>query len=33
MFASWGVDYLKYDLCSFRGIMQKESNGDLQQEI
>lgn len=30
MFASWGVDYLKYDLCSFRGIMQKESNGDLQ---
>ncbi len=30
MFASWGVDYLKYDLCSFRGIMQRESNGDLQ---
>ncbi len=29
MFASWGVDYLKYDLCSYRGIMQKESNGDL----
>jgi alpha-galactosidase len=29
LFASWGVDYLKYDLCSFRTIMRKESNGDL----
>ena len=29
MFASWGVDYLKYDLCSFRVIMRRESNGDL----
>jgi alpha-galactosidase len=25
MFASWGVDYLKYDLCSFREIMVQES--------
>jgi alpha-galactosidase len=28
-YASWGVDYLKYDLCSFHGIMAKadEANG------
>jgi alpha-galactosidase len=29
-YAAWGVDYLKYDLCSFRGIMDKESGGDPQ---
>lgn len=29
MFASWGVDYLKYDLCSYRLIMQIESGGDV----
>jgi alpha-galactosidase len=29
MFASWGVDYLKYDLCTFRDIMKRESNGDM----
>jgi alpha-galactosidase len=29
MFASWGVDYLKYDLCSFRGIMARDSGADL----
>ncbi len=28
MFADWGVDYLKYDLCSFRLIMQRDSGGD-----
>lgn len=28
-FASWGVDYLKYDLCSYRMIMQIESGGDV----
>ena len=28
MFAAWGADFLKYDLCSFRAIMNKESNGD-----
>jgi alpha-galactosidase len=27
-YAAWGIDYLKYDLCSFRGIMEKESGGD-----
>jgi alpha-galactosidase len=29
VFASWGVDYLKYDLCSYRLIMQIESGGDV----
>ena len=29
MFASWGVDYLKYDLCSFRILMKQESGGDV----
>ncbi len=30
MFAAWGVDYLKYDLCSFREIMKQESGGNVQ---
>ena len=30
MFASWGVDYLKYDLCSFRENMKEESGGDVE---
>jgi len=29
-FAKWGIDYLKYDLCSYRDIMRKESNGNRQ---
>lgn len=29
-YASWGIDYLKYDLCTFREIMQHESGGDPQ---
>ena len=28
MFASWGVDFVKYDLCSFRGIMATESGAE-----
>ncbi len=28
MFASWGVDYVKYDLCSFREIMLRDSGAD-----
>jgi alpha-galactosidase len=28
MFAAWGVDFVKYDLCSFREIMAKESGAD-----
>ncbi len=30
MFASWGVDFLKYDLCSFRVIMKRDSGGDIE---
>jgi alpha-galactosidase len=30
MFASWGADLLKYDLCSFRINMQEESKGDVE---
>jgi alpha-galactosidase len=28
-YAAWGVDYLKYDLCSFNDVMKKEAPGDL----
>lgn len=28
MFASWGVDFLKYDLCSFREIMAQQSGAN-----
>jgi alpha-galactosidase len=28
MYAEWGFDYLKYDLCSLNPILEKESNGD-----
>ena len=28
MFASWGVDFVKYDLCTFREIMVKESGAE-----
>jgi len=29
MYASWGFDYLKYDLCSFgRDVMEKQAHGD-----
>ena len=27
-YAAWGIDYLKYDSCSFGDIMNKESGGD-----
>lgn len=30
MFASWGVDYLKYDLCSFREIMAQQSGAKIE---
>lgn len=29
MFAGWGVDFVKYDLCSFRAIMAKESGAEV----
>ena len=27
-FALWGVDYLKYDICSYRQVLQLEARGD-----
>jgi alpha-galactosidase len=27
-YAAWGIDYLKYDLCSFRKIMTQEAPND-----
>ncbi len=27
-YAAWGIDYLKYDLCSFHDIMEKEAPND-----
>ncbi len=27
-YAGWGIDYLKYDLCSFGDMMKRESGGD-----
>jgi alpha-galactosidase len=27
-YAAWGIDYLKYDLCSYRDIMKKEAGND-----
>jgi alpha-galactosidase len=31
-YAKWGVDYLKYDLCSYGDIMKKEAPGDRQKQ-
>ncbi|MGO4517707.1 glycoside hydrolase family 27 protein [Terriglobus sp. 2YAB30_2] len=27
-YAAWGIDYLKYDLCSFGGMLSEAGNGD-----
>src|SRR5665213_1040601 len=32
-YAGWGIDYLKYDLCSYEPIMKKEAKGDPQKEL
>jgi len=32
-YAAWGIDYLKYDLCSFREIMQQEAPNDPQKQF
>jgi alpha-galactosidase len=32
-YAAWGIDYLKYDLCSFRDIMDKEAAGNPQKQF
>ncbi len=31
-YAKWGVDYLKYDLCSYGDIMKKEAGNDQQKQ-
>jgi alpha-galactosidase len=33
MYADWGIDYLKYDLCSYGDIMQKEAPGDFEKQM
>jgi alpha-galactosidase len=32
-YAAWGIDYLKYDSCSFGQIMKKEAGGDYQKSF
>ena len=32
-YATWGIDYLKYDLCSYREIMDKQAPGDPQKQF
>lgn len=32
-YAAWGIDYLKYDLCSYSKIMRAQSNGDYEKEM
>jgi alpha-galactosidase len=32
-YAKWGIDYLKYDLCSFIPIMKKEAPHDPQKQL
>jgi alpha-galactosidase len=31
-YAKWGIDYLKYDLCSYEDIMHKEAKGDRKKQ-
>ena len=31
MWADWGIDYLKYDMCSMGRIINKEAHGDPQE--
>jgi alpha-galactosidase len=31
-YGKWGIDYLKYDLCSYDGIMRKEAPNDTQKQ-
>jgi alpha-galactosidase len=31
-YAKWGIDYLKYDLCSYEGIMKKAAPNDQQKQ-
>jgi alpha-galactosidase len=33
LYASWGIDYVKYDLCSFRAIMQAKAPDDEAEQM
>ena len=33
LYASWGIDYLKYDLCGYRDIMNREAPGDMPKQF
>ncbi|HEX8710817.1 MAG TPA: glycoside hydrolase family 27 protein [Terracidiphilus sp.] len=33
LYASWGVDYLKYDLCSYREVMQQKAPNDEAEQM
>lgn len=33
LYASWGIDYLKYDLCSFRPVMQQQAPNDKAEQM
>lgn len=32
-YAEWGVDYLKYDLCSYRDVMKEQAPNDLEAQM
>lgn len=32
-YAAWGIDYLKYDACSFDDIIRRESHGDYRRAV
>ena len=33
LYASWGIDYLKYDLCGFRLVMQQQAPSDKAEQM
>jgi alpha-galactosidase len=33
LYASWGIDYLKYDLCSYRPVMQQKAPDDQAEQM
>jgi alpha-galactosidase len=33
MWADWGIDYLKYDMCSMGRMIEKQANGDRQKHL
>lgn len=33
LYASWGIDYLKYDLCSYRGVMHQKAPDDKAEQM